>query len=141
MGIYNNVDVTYYVIQHRCTHESPWMKPNGKLKPVNDHDRSWTFSSFDYFGRAFSPMIGKGNSIRPRSKKADDDRSAVYHECGRHGWKQLKHAIHALRRVYKLDNEGAFDHNDPYSVKCQAVRHEFRVVKVHYVNQVSELLE
>jgi len=136
MGRYDNVNVTYYVIQHRRTHESPWLKPKGRLKPVDDR---WTFSSWDYFGRAFCPRIGKGNDRRPRSKKADEDQTAVYQECSRHGWKQLKYALHALQRARKMDDGGEFDCIDPYGHKCQAVRHKFRVVKVHYVNQVSEL--
>jgi hypothetical protein len=118
----------------RCTHESPWLKLKGRLKRVKGE---WAFSSWDYFGRAFRTMIGKGNNVRPRYKKADEDRTVVYRECRRSGWKQRKHAIHALRRVCKLDDGGAFDRNDSYGHKCQRVRHEFRVVKVHYVNQVS----
>jgi hypothetical protein len=115
------------------------MKPNGKLKPVEEG--LWAFSSWDYFSIAFHPMIGKGYNIRPRYKKSDEDRNVLFQECLRSGWKQRKHAIYALRRARKLDVKGAFDIDDPYGIKHQAVRHEFRVVKVHYVNQVSELLE
>jgi hypothetical protein len=126
-----DVDVTYYTIQHRCTHESPWMKLKGRRKRV---EGAWAFSSWDYFGRVFRPLIGKGNA---RYKKADEDRNAVYQKCRRSGWKQRKYAIQALKRVRKMDDDGAFDSTDTYGHKCQAVRHEFRVVKVHYVNQVS----
>jgi hypothetical protein len=129
-----DVDVTYYTIQHRCTHESPWMKLKGRRKRVAG---AWAFSSWDYFGRVFCPLIGKGNNRRARYKKADEDRNAVYQECRRSGWKQRKYAIQALKRVRKMDDDGAFDSTDTYGHKCQAVRHEFRVVKVHYVNQVS----
>lgn len=139
MDGYSSVDVVYFTIQHRVARRSPWLAPDGKLKPVRS---DWVLSSWDYFGdRAFDPLIGKGNNKHPRYRDSHGDCEKLRRESNRRGWKKAKHALQALRRVRKMDDRGEFDCWDGYGNRCQAARHEFRIVKVRYVYLVEEFNE
>lgn len=120
---------TYYTLQHRQTHESPWLKPDAPLKPVKKPD-DWTFSSFDYFGHVANPWVYSGNETKPRFQASNDELHSVRCATGSHGWWTLKYAVQALRRVRKGSEEGKFDHKDSYTKRTQAARYEFRLVKV-----------
>jgi hypothetical protein len=125
----------YYTIQHRWTHESPWLKPEGKLKKRKDAE--WGFSSFDHFGVAFNPHTGKGNNWRPKWKAADANKQELWQRTRHTGWTRLKYALKALKNARKMDAAGEFDCRDSYTNKTQAARHEFRVVKCSYFSDYS----
>ena len=69
----------FYALQHRRTHTSPWLKPEGKLKSVKDDNKEWDFSSWDVFGGTAEPWCGSGNDHKPKFKKAHDETM----KCGR----------------------------------------------------------
>ena len=128
---------TYYTLQHRCTHKSPWLKPKGKLKPVDDRD--WSFSSWDYFGGTAEPWHGRGNDHRPKYTKAHDETHEVWAHTRHHGWWSLKYAVKGLRRVQAADIKGKFDSKESYGHCAQAVRHEFRLVKITVSHKTEEI--
>lgn len=132
----NDGNFVYYTLQHRTTHKSPWLKPEDKLSPVKD-DKEWSFSSWDFFGGKAEPWCGKGNDYHPRYKKSHDETHAVWANTSHHGWWTLKYAVRGLRRVQKADANGKFDSRDGYRNHNQAVRHEFRLVKMT-VSQTTE---
>lgn len=132
----NDGNFVYYTLQHRTTHKSPWLKPEGKLSLVKD-DTPWSFSSWDYFGGTAEPWHGKGNDFRPKHKEAHDETHSVWANTGYHGWWSLKYAAKGLNRVRKADAKGKFDSRDGYGHHEQAVRHEFRLVKMT-VSQTTE---
>jgi hypothetical protein len=127
---------TYYTLQHRRTHESPWLKPRGKLKPVKELD-DWSFSSWDVFGGTAEPWVGTGNNYKPQFKEAHDETHSVWACTGRHGWWSLKYAVKGLRRVQAAQARGKFDSRGTYGSHNQALRYEFRLVKVT-VSKVTE---
>ena len=122
---------TFYTLQHRRTHTSPWLKPQGKLKPTTDKDdKEWVFSSWDVFGPTAEPWHGPASNWRPKHKKAQNETHAVWADTGYHGWWTLKYAVKGLRRVRKADANGKFDCRSSYGRREQIIRHEFRLVKV-----------
>jgi hypothetical protein len=126
---------TYYTLQHRRTHTSPWLKPQDKLKSVKD--KEWDFSNWDVFGLTAEPWHGKGNDWRPKFKKAHNETRDCWANTGHSGWWTLKFAVRGLRRVRKADAKGKFDSRSGYGHHEQAVRHEFRLVKIT-VSQTTE---
>ena len=130
-------DFIYYTLQHRCTHKSPWLKPEGKLEPVGDKD--WSFSSWEFFGGTAEPWHGRGNDYRPKYKEAHDETHDVWACTSHHGWWTLKYAVKGLRRVQAADAEGKFDSRDGYKNHSQAVRHEFRLVKITTSKKTEEI--
>lgn len=129
---------TYYTIQHRSVAESPWCKPKEPLVPVED--KNWSFSSFDHFGPSFDRHKGTGNDWRPVNSAASRESHDVWATTGHHGWWTLKFAVIALRHVRKDDAKGKYDCFGPYKEHCQAIRHEFRIVKLT-VSQKTEVLD
>jgi hypothetical protein len=127
----------FYQLQHRKTHESPWLKPKGKLKPVENRD--WAFSSWDYFGGKAEPWAGRGNGYKPKYPEAHEETHEVWARTGYHGWWTLEYALKALARVTKAQAEGAFDSRGSYKEHCQALRYEFRIVKVSIEYSVEAL--
>lgn len=128
-------DHVFYTIQHRTTQKSPWLEPSGELSPYEE-GTDWSFSSFDHFGRALDPWAGSGNDYKPVDSKATDQKHAVRCITGQHGWWDLKYAKAALKRVKQLDAKGAFDSKWDGTV-TQAIRHEFRIVRVSLSYQVE----
>lgn len=128
---------TFYTLQHRTTHRSPWLKPNEPLELVEDH--GWSFSSWDVFGGTAEPWHGSGNDYRPKYRVAHDETHSVWANTGWHGWWSLEYAVKGLRRVRAADAKGKFDVRDRYRHHEQAVRHEFRLVKVT-VSKKTEVL-
>ena len=131
-----------YVIQARITHESPWLKPEGKLtrvKYVTD-DAAWFFASFDHFGHVWEPHRGSGNNWRPVSPKSHDELHDVQRLTGRSGYFDLNYGLRALKRLCEADNKGKFDTKGPYGEKSRAARHEFRLIKLT-MSQKTELVE
>ena|SRR5882672_5071427 len=98
---------TYYKLQHRVVAKSPWLKPDGKLKP---EENEWDFSSHDSFGWAFNSLSSKG--VRKHRNQFDDIHS-TWEKTGEHGWTKLKNATQALALLQE-----------------QAVRYQFRLMKV-----------
>jgi|APSaa5957512535_1039671.scaffolds.fasta_scaffold227109_1 hypothetical protein len=125
----NDGKFVYYTMQHRRTHESPWLKPKGKLMPVTD-DKEWSFSSWDVFGGTAEPWHGKGNDFRPKYKDAHDETHEVWANTSHHGWWSLAYAVKGLRRLQKAQAKGKFDSRDGYGHHNQALRYEFRLVKM-----------
>ncbi len=130
-----------YAVQTRITHRSPWLRPKGKLSPADDEDdEEWFFASFDYFGRSWEPHHGAGNDWRPISPKSHDELHDVQHLTGQSGYFRMDYALRALKRLRKADDAGKFDSQGPYGKKSQAVRHEFRLVKIT-MNQKTEAVD
>jgi len=130
-------EFTYYTLQHRRTHKSPWLDPEGPLEPVDDQE--WSFSSWDVFGGTAEPWAGSGNNYKPKHKKAHDETHSVWACTGRHGWWSLNYAVKGLKRVRKAQAKGKFDSRDGYGHHEQAVRYEFRLVKVTVSKKVEEV--
>jgi hypothetical protein len=121
-------NIVFYTIQHRRTHESPYGEPDGQLVPSSGE---WAESSFDYFHEAFRPV---------RSKQANEDVLRLFAEIGANGWTSLQFAVQALRRARTLDQTGRFDSVDWTTYrKQQAVRHEFRIIRVTRSQTVEEV--
>ena len=119
---------TYYQLQHRLTHESPWLKPQDPLHRVKDKD--WSGSSWDYFGHVAEPWIGKGNERRPQFRRSHDETHEVWSATSHRGWWTLKYAIRGLKRLRAANLEGTFDSRGNYGEHCQASRYEFRIIRV-----------
>lgn len=122
---------TYYTIQHRRTHESPWLKPKAPL--IKAQQKDWHFSSFDSFGFAFEPWL----DFKPKYPKSQNETHDVWAKTSHKGWWTLKYAVRALKRARKASEEGKFDSRDSYNTLSQAVRYEFRIVKM-VVSQQTE---
>lgn len=122
-GIY-----TFYVIEQRVTHKSPWLKPKEKLSPVERE--GWTECGRDYWGRSTNPHIGTGNDWRPKYKPADENYSVVRQNTGHYGWTQIEFAQRALAQLRKDDAAGMYDSRDGYQHHDQAVRHEFQIKRM-----------
>lgn len=122
-GIY-----TFYIIEFRTTHKSPWLKPKEKLQPI-ERD-IWRECGRDSFGRSINPHIGTGNDWRPKFKAADEDFHAVAQNTGHFGWTKLDSATRALTQLRKDDAEGMYDSRDGYQHLEQAVRHEFQIKRM-----------
>ena len=116
----------YYVIQHKKTHESPWLKTKEPLVKVR-HD--WAFSSWEYFGFIAEPWTGSGNDWKPKHKKSHDETYDVWNKTDERGWWTLKFAEKAVRRLEKAQKSGKFDTKGPYGKKHQVCRYKFRIVK------------
>ena len=132
-------EYTYYTLQHRRTHESPWLKPKGKLKDVRQEHQEWNFSSWDVFGGTAEPWHGSGNDYKPKYRKAHDETHDVWACTGRHGWWSLKYAVKGLKRVQEAQAKGKFDSYDGYRHHNQALRYEFRLVKVTLSKKTEEV--
>jgi hypothetical protein len=122
---------TYYAVEHRRVAESPWLAPEKPRKPVRD--QPWNLSSWDYFGWCIEPWHtpkGGGHS-RPKYPKSHKEAGEVRGRVGHHGWWTLAFAKKALARLRAADKVGKFDYTDPGTrKKCQAVRYQFRLIKV-----------
>lgn len=115
---------TYYTIQHRRTGESEWLKPDGPIKPCRE--KEWINSSHDSF--LFHPR---------RGTKSRDEAYQVWLKTEHRGWWSLKLATEALGRAVHDSAIGFYDDKGPYGERCQAVRYEFRIVKMT-VSQKTE---
>ena len=132
----NDGNFIYYTLQHRRTHESPWLEPEEPLVPTKD--KEWSFSSWDVFGRTAEPWHGKGNDYRPKHDKSHDETYSVWTNTGHNGWWSLKYAVKGLRRLQKAQAKGKFDSRElDGSNHNQALRYEFRLVKMT-VGQMTE---
>jgi len=134
-------EFAYYTMQHRRTHKSPWLKPDDSLEPVEDNEenKEWAFSSWDVFGGIAEPWHGSGNDYKPKHKKAHDETHDVWASTGRRGWWSLKYAVKGLRRLQKAQAKGKFDCRDGYRNHCQALRYEFRLVKITVSKKTEEV--
>lgn len=123
-----------YAIQHRTTHQSP----KGKLEPVTDRD--WGSCGPDYWGVAMDPHNGNPSDLKHTYPKSSDELFDVRNKTGYPGWFDIKYAIAAVKRLSKLDAKGKFDSFDGYSNHCQAIRHEFRIIRI-LLSQKTEVLD
>lgn len=130
---------TFYTLQHRRTHQSPWLKPQDPLEEV--HNSKWCYSSWDHFGSQAEPWHGSGNDYRPKYKKSHDETHSVWSRTGHYGWWSLEYAIKGLRRVQKAQAEGKFDDYDGYRNHNRAIRYEFRLVKVTIIRKTEIISE
>jgi hypothetical protein len=133
----------YFSIEHRRSHLSPWNKPNEPLTPVED--------LLDSFGKPEStewdsgvikdlvaePWIGTGNNYKPKYKFSHDEKHSVWAQTGGCGWWTLKYAVLAVRRLRKASKLGKLNYADGYGKVTQAVRYEFRVVKISVSKKVE----
>ncbi len=111
---------TYYTFQHRRTHESPWLKPDEPLAPVDD--REWHFSNWDSFGYIAEPRESSNENHR-------DETHEVWASTGHKGWWTLRYAVLGLNRLRKASETGEFNSRHYGNVVC-AMRFEFRLVKI-----------
>lgn len=130
-------DFVYYTIQHRITHKSPWCMPYGQLKYVPDS--KWCFSCWDKFGRTFEPWHDDNKHHSHKLAESYKDKGDVFQKTGENGWFNLKHAVLGLKRARDANLTGKFDSFDSYGKRCQAVRYEFRIVKMT-VSQKTEVI-
>ncbi len=134
-----NGEHTFYTLQHKLTHESPWLQPDGPLKPVKSS--GWAFTSWDYFGYFIEPWHGRGgNDWKPKYRKSHDETHDVWSKTGYHGWWTLKYAVKGLQRMKEASSKGDLCRKDGYGKICQACRYDFRIVKItlsHNVEPVS----
>ncbi len=132
---------TYFAIRSRVTHLSEHNEPNGPLRPVSECE--------DGFGRPYKaewlgmvgeytaePWAGSGNNYKPKYKNSHDELHSVWAKTGGCGWWTLRYAVLAMRRLVKGSEAGKLDY-DHQGKKTQAVRYEFRIVKI----TVSKLVE
>lgn len=120
---------TFFAIQHRCTHESPWLEPEVRpltKKKVTEDD--WAFG-WDSFCSAYEPWEGRGNDRKPKYRAAYNQSHDVWAKTGRHGWWSLRFAALALQRARVASEEGRFD-SEHMGKKTCALRYEFRIVKI-----------
>jgi len=133
---------TYYAIQSRVTHLSPHNKPDKPLEHVSKLE--------DGFGRPYEtggewgggpssgdyvaePWVGD----KPKYKKSHDEKHDVWAKTGGSGWWTLKYAVNAMRRLNKGSEEGKLNYKDGYNKVTQAVRYEFRIVKISVSKKVE----
>lgn len=112
-------EYTIYVVQGRRTHESILRRPDGPLKPSKKG--KWGLASFDSFGSGWEPSPGS---------KSHAELWNNYHRTGYHGYTTMSYALKALKRLHEASEAGRFDSRDTYKVWHQALRHEFRLVKL-----------
>lgn len=128
-----NGKYSYYVIQQRPVARSPWLKPKSPLQEVPEDARvDWT-NCGEGWGKSTIPHVGTGNNWRPINKKAYDEWHDCYRKTDQHGWRTLEFALAALKRLVVDDAKGLYDVFSAYQERCQAVRHEFRIVQVSLV--------
>ena len=114
----------YYALQHKCTHESPWRKPQGKLEEVS---YEWCFSNWEKFGSVAEPWR---NTYKEKPSISYQETNEVFHCVGRRGWRTLDFAIKGLQRLKSAQQRGKLDTTDEYGRVCQAARYQFRLVKI-----------
>jgi len=132
---------TYFTFQHRTVAESPWLKPDAPCVPVKKEEQ-WRFSSWDHFGRFLNPLeYVQGGSVRFKYKQGCEEPWEVWSHTQSYGYWTLAAAKAALKRLRKADAAGEFDIKDGYSKKCQASRHQFRLVRVIHYPDVVEAME
>jgi hypothetical protein len=128
----------YYTIQHRSVSRSPWLKPEEPLVPATI--QQWCFSSWDHFGASLDPHTGTGNEWHAVDKAASNEIHTVWSLTGSNGWWTLRFAIAALKQIRKDDSKGKYDCFDSYKNHQQAIRHEFRIMKLT-VSQKTEVID
>ena len=112
-----------YVLEHRRTHKTPWLKPNGKLLPCED--KEWARSNSDYFREA---ALSKKKQARRRQTNHNH---MVWQDTGfSWGWYDLRMAKQMLDNVQRADFRGDYNSKDTYGTITQAVRYEFRLVYI-----------
>lgn len=133
----NNGTHIYYTIQLRRSHESPWLQLHEPLQPIIK--REWSFISWDHFGWAAEPWTGGGNDHKPQFPDSHKQTHNVWANTGCHGWWSADYALAALKRLKAKNEMGAFNSKDGYGAPLQAVRYEFKIVKVILSRKVEDL--
>ena len=131
LTIENDFDVSYYTIHYRTTKYSPWLKPEGKIKPIKKTTWSRAFETFD-----LDPRYGNFNPKWPAASQEVDN---IWQLCGEKGWRTKRFALRALKRVRELDDLGEYDYREFCGRKTQAVRHEFKMVMVDFRRTIITL--
>lgn len=123
----------FFVIQHRKTHQSPWLKRE-PLEPVDDE---WHMSSWEFIGHCVDPW----KNDKPIYTESYNEVYDVWRHTGDRGWWTLKLARQAIKRLQKASQEGKLDMLDGYRKHCQSARYEFRIVKINlaYKEEVVEI--
>ena len=138
-------EFTYFTIQMMRTHMSPHNKPEEPLLPISQivdssgrpEESHWGTISWDNYGSIAEPWAGSGNDYKPIFKTAHDETHDVWSKTGRHGWWTLKYAVLALKRMKKASEDGKMNWKDNCNRVTQAVRHDFRLVKVTVAKKVE----
>ena len=130
-----NGEYTFFIIEYRRTHQTDWLKPEGKLKRIKK-DEEWSICG-EYWSRSLNPTIGSGNRWRAKHQSAAIEWQHLRNATGRHGWTSLSNATRAIAQVRIDDETGMYDTLDTYKKLCQRNRHEFRISTVKMVYNVS----
>lgn len=128
-----------YTIQYKWVAQSPWLKPKEPLEPIKKK-QDWSFVGCDAFGIGLDPHNNDARDFKFKFPKSHDELGEVHRKTGYAGWYDLKFAIKATKRLQQCDAKGKFDSFDGYRVHCQAIRHEFRIMKIT-LKQKTEVLE
>ena len=139
----NDGNFRIFCIQFRVKGKSPWLKPEGKLEPTRDLDNNWSFCG-EHFYKGMYPRKQSNfkNQYAPSALYPDEAKEfdKIRQEMGFEweGWYTIDYAIRAFKRLVALDNAGEYDYKDfTYGTKHQAVRHEYRIVKVQITKKVQ----
>lgn len=114
---------TYYVIQFRRTHESPWGMPHGELKPIADE--KWEDCGNDYWGinalenSKKDPMYYFYRYGDEASREFDEVLQATEDQ----GWWSLPIAVKIMGNLMQRETEGQFSSPD------QAKKYEFGILR------------
>lgn len=129
------IQTKYYTFQHRKIMESLWLQrsPLKMLDPLP----KWSFVSWTHFGSALNPLTIAGEYKYPNTRQCHD----VWSITGSHGFWDLTSAKKALIRLQEANKEGCWDFIGMYGNYCQAIRYEFRIVKVTHTDDIIELVE
>lgn len=140
---------TYYAIQSRVTHLSPWCEPDGPLEHVSKlkdcFGRPYLETGGDWSGGPSNgdcyaePWEGSGNDYKPKYKESHDEKHDVWAKTGGTGWWTLNYAVLAMRRLQKASAEGKLNYKDGYNKETQAVRYEFRIIKISVSKKVEHV--
>jgi hypothetical protein len=134
-------DFTYYAIQSRLTHKSGHNKPDGPLIPVAEIvDEDGTPYKPPGWGGVSEwiaePWAGTGNNWKPQYRESYEETRAVQSATGRFGWWSLKYAVQGFYRMQDASAAGQMNYKHE-GKDIEAVRYEFRIVKVHVTKQVD----
>ena|SRR3990167_11524432 len=108
-----------FQLQHRKTHETPWLKTEDPLKEIPGYKRhEWGTCGIDHWDRSM------------RTEDNRDQLHEVWSCTGHAGFFELKEAAKAYKRLVKHSSEEMYDLSDSYGKIHQRCGYEFRIIKV-----------
>ncbi len=129
---------TYFTVQSRITHQTPYGNPDGELVPELDVD-SWGDISWDAYGTIAEPWAGKGNDWKPVFRTAHNETYSVWSATGRRGWWTLHYAALAFVRMCEADKNDKCNWHTFEGKLRTRLRREYRIVQVTVSKRVEAL--